>query len=271
MKGRAPCGRVYLVGAGPGDPELLTLKAVRALGEADVVLHDYLIDCRVLAHVRPDARIIAVGKRGGCRSTPQAFIERLIVREARAGRVVVRLKGGDPMVFGRGGEELAAVRAAGIGCELVSGVTAAIAAAAAAAVPLTHRAHASGVVLVTGHEAQGHARVDWKSLVATGMTLVIYMGVARSAGIRDALLAAGLSPATPIAIVERASCRDERVLHATVGALGRTIREPAITSPAVFIVGDVAAARDAIATTPPRAAASRRARRISTSSLRSSG
>jgi len=245
VKAEARLGRVYLVGAGPGDPELLTLKAVRALGEADVVLHDDLIDRRVLAYVRPDARIVAVGKRGGCRSTPQAFIARLIVREARAGHVVVRLKGGDPLVFGRGGEELDAARAAGIECAIVSGVTAAIAAAASAAIPLTHRAHASGVIFVTGHEAQGRACVDWAALVATGMTLAIYMGVGRGAAIRDALLAGGLAPSTCVAIVERASASDERVTHSTVDLLARTLCERAVASPAVLIVGDVAARNSA--------------------------
>ena len=175
----APCGRILLVGAGPGDPDLLTLRAVRALQEADVVLVDDLVDRRVLAHAGERARIVDVGKRAGCRSTPQAYIERLMIREARAGRTVVRLKGGDPFVFGRGGEEQQAAERAGIPWEIVSGITAGIAAAASAGVPLTHRASAQGSIFVTGHGADGAAPLDWGALVRTRMTLVVYMGVAR--------------------------------------------------------------------------------------------
>jgi uroporphyrin-III C-methyltransferase len=245
MTRNADTGRVYLVGAGPGDPELLTLKAVRVLGEADLVLHDDLVDRRVLAFAKAGARVVAVGKRGGCRSTPQAFIDRLVVREARAGRVVVRLKGGDPMVFGRGGEEFDAVRAAGIACEVVSGITAAVAACAAAQIPLTDRRCAGGVALVTAHEAAARARTDWRALAASGLTLAIYMGVARAANVRDALIDAGLAATTPVAIIERASCANERVVDSTLDALARTVHERTIASPALLIVGDVAAARAA--------------------------
>lgn len=230
-------GKLVLVGAGPGDPDLLTLRAVRALNEADVVFVDDLVDRRVLAHVREGARVIDVGKRGGCKSTPQSYIERLIVREARAGRIVVRLKGGDPFVFGRGGEEQEAARAAGVPCEIVSGLTSGVAAAAAAGVPLTHRECAQGVAFVTGHSAD--TPIDWDALVASRMTLVIYMGVSRAAEIAIGLRAAGLAKTTPIAIVERASCSDERVTCATLRGFVQTIESEAIASPAIFIVGDV--------------------------------
>ena len=233
-------GRLVLVGAGPGDPELLTLRAVRALREADVVLVDDLVDPRALEHVRESARVIRVGKRGGCRSTPQSTIERLIVNEARAGNVVVRLKGGDALVFGRGGEELEAATRAGIRCEVVSGVTSALAAAAAAGMSLTHRACAHGAVLVTGHAVDA---VDWKALVATGMTLVVYMGVMNVRRIADALRDGGMPSTTPVAIVERASCAGERTTQTLLGQLAATVAGCAIAGPAVLIVGDAVARR----------------------------
>ncbi|HVE48097.1 MAG TPA: uroporphyrinogen-III C-methyltransferase [Casimicrobiaceae bacterium] len=230
-------GKLVLLGAGPGDPDLLTLRAVRALNTADVVLVDDLVDRRVLVHVRDGARVIDVGKRGGCKSTPQSYIDRLIVREARAGRIVVRLKGGDPFVFGRGGEEQERARAAGLPCEIVSGVTSGVAAAASAGVALTHRACAQGVAFVTGHSAD--APIDWTALVASRMTLVIYMGVSRATEIAMGLRAAGLAETTPIAIVERASHRDERVVYSTLRGFVQAIDSEAIASPAIFIVGDV--------------------------------
>src|SRR5436190_4893999 len=175
--------KVFLVGAGPGDPELLTLKAVRALGEADVVLVDELVSRACLAHVRPGAKIIEVGKRGGCRSTPQVFIEKLLVRYARQGKNVVRLKGGDPFVFGRGGEELEALRAHGIDAEVVPGITAGL----ASGIPVTHRDAARGVIFVTGHTQDG-AEPDWQALARSGLTLVIYMCLKRLPEIARALM-----------------------------------------------------------------------------------
>jgi uroporphyrin-III C-methyltransferase len=237
------CGRILLVGAGPGDPELLTLRAVRALREADVVLVDDLVDRRVLAHVGAHARVVDVGKRGRCRSTPQAYIERLLVREARAGHTVVRLKGGDPFVFGRGGEEQEAAARAGVCCEVVSGITAGVAAAGSAGVPLTHRACTQGAIFVTGHGADGAAPLDWVALAATRMTLVVYMGVARVAEIESGLRSAGLSPRTPVAIVERASCADERTTFTRLDALARTVAREAVRSPAIFVIGEVVAHR----------------------------
>ena len=191
-------GKVFLIGAGPGDVELLTLKAVRALSSADVVLIDDLANREVLQFARPQARVIAVGKRGGCRSTPQAFIERLMVRYARQGKIVARVKGGDPFVFGRGGEELEALEAAGIRCEVVSGITAGTAVPAALGIPLTHRDCTRGVTFVTGHTRNG-AEPDWRALAASGTTLVIYMGIARLARICRQLVAAGLRPDMPAA------------------------------------------------------------------------
>ena len=251
-------GRVLLVGAGPGDPELLTLRAVRALAEADVVLVDDLVDRRVLAHVRPQARIVDVGKRGGCRSTPQAYIERLLIREALAGHTVVRLKGGDPFVFGRGGEEQQAAARAGVRCEIVNGITAGVAAAGVAGVPLTHRACTQGAIFVTGHSADDAAPIDWAALVATRMTLVVYMGVARIEEIAAGLTAAGLDAATPVAIVERASCAGERTTIACLDTLARVVECEAIRSPAILLIGDVVARRVSSrratgASRPPRA------------------
>jgi uroporphyrin-III C-methyltransferase len=236
-------GRILLVGAGPGDPELLTLRAVRALREADVVLADDLVDRRVLVHVRAQVRIVDVGKRGGCKSTPQAYIERLLVREARAGRTVVRLKGGDPFVFGRGGEEQEAAARAGIRCEVINGITAGVAAAGAAQIPLTHRACTRGAIFVTGHSADGIAAPDWAALVATRMTLVVYMGVSRVAEIQAGLRQAGMAAATPVAIVERASCVDERTTIARLDTLERVVEREAHSSPAILIIGNVVARR----------------------------
>ncbi len=232
-------GRVLLVGAGPGDPELLTLKAVKALGRADVVLCDDLVSEEVLAHVRQGARVVRVGKRGGCRSTPQAFIERLMIAEARAGHVVVRLKGGDPLVFGRGGEECEALRAAGVHFEVVNGITAGLAAATALGIPLTHRALCHGAILVTGHAGHG-AGPDWRALAATGLPLVVYMGIARAGEIRRALLQAGMAATTPAALVASASRAGERTLATTLEFLELDLREAGLASPAVLIVGEVA-------------------------------
>src|SRR5215212_8860511 len=191
-------GRVYLVGAGPGDPELLTLKAVRVLGAADVVLVDDLVNKAVLVHIREDARIVRVGKRGGCKSTPQHFISRLLIAEAKAGRMVVRLKGGDPFVFGRGGEEIEALERAGVAYEVVNGITSGLAAATAAGIPLTHRDFGNGVVFVTAHAARD-GEPDWAALVKSGLTLVVYMGIARCGNIQMHLILAGMSPTTPVA------------------------------------------------------------------------
>jgi len=236
-------GKAYLVGAGPGDPELLTLKAVRALKQADVLLVDDLVHPDVLEHASPNARIVHVGKRGGCASTPQAYIERLMVAEARAGRTVVRLKGGDPCMFGRGGEEIAVLTAAGIEVDVVNGITSGIAAATGAGIALTHRDHAHGVAFVTGHAASGTGP-DWHALVRSGLTLVIYMGVARCAELERALLAAGMPADMPAAIVQNASRSDQRVVATRLDGLSADVEAHRIGSPAIFIVGR--AAREAM-------------------------
>jgi uroporphyrin-III C-methyltransferase len=232
-------GRAVLVGCGPGDPELLTLKAARAIAAADLLLIDDLVDRAVLAHARADARVVAVGKRGGCASTPQDFIERLMVAEVRAGRTVVRLKGGDPFVFGRGGEEVDALHAAGLAVEVVPGITAGIAAPAAVGVPVTDRRHAAGVVLVTGHAQEGGRAPDWAALARTRMTLVIYMGVAQAASIADALIAGGLEAGTPAAAIQHAHTARQRCVLGTLLTLANQMIAAQLGSPAVLVIGEV--------------------------------
>ncbi|MBL8381487.1 MAG: uroporphyrinogen-III C-methyltransferase, partial [Burkholderiales bacterium] len=218
-------GKVWLVGAGPGDPELLTLKAARVIGLADVILIDALVNRALLSHARPGARVIETGKRGGCRSTPQAFIERLLVREAGAGRQVVRLKGGDPFLFGRGGEEWQAAASRGIAVEAVPGVTSALAAGARLGVPLTHRDACLGVAFVTGHRRAGAAPPDWRALAASGLTLVVYMGMANARAIAADLIAGGMAADTPALAVQHASLPQERTCHATVATLADAIAQ----------------------------------------------
>jgi uroporphyrin-III C-methyltransferase len=246
-------GKVTLVGAGPGDPDLLTLKALKAIQAATVLLVDDLVSDEVVAHAAPAARIIHVGKRGGCKSTPQAFIERLMLMAAREGENVVRLKGGDPFIFGRGGEELEHLRAAGIRVEVVNGITAGLAAATSLGVPLTHREHAQGVIFITGHAQQGAGAPDWRSLAATArearLTLVIYMGVSGAARIQDELLS-GLPGATPVAIIQRASLPDQRHAVGRLDALAATIEREQLASPSVIVVGDVVSGLAAAAAGP---------------------
>jgi uroporphyrin-III C-methyltransferase len=235
-------GRVTLVGAGPGDPDLLTLKAVKAIQAATVVLVDDLVNPEVVAMASPAARIVHVGKRGGCKSTPQAFIERLMVMAAREGEQVVRLKGGDPFIFGRGGEEVEHLRAAGIHVDVVNGITAGLAAVTSLGVPLTHRDHARGVVFVTGHAQQGGDAPDWRALAEAvhqaRLTLVIYMGVSGATDIQRQLLAV-LPPDTPVAIVQHASLPQQRHAVSTLSALATTIEREQLGSPSVIVVGDV--------------------------------
>ena len=242
-------GKVYLVGAGPGDPELLTLKAVKALKRADVVLADDLVSDEVLAYARPSARVIYVGKRGGCQSqsTSQEFIERLMIHEAERGHVVVRLKGGDPFVFGRGGEECQALRAAGVKYEVVNGITSGIAAPASIGIPLTHRDVGRGAIFVTGHAGDGaeqggkpdpKADADWKKLAATGLPLVIYMGISRSALIQRELLAGGLAPTTPVAVIQDATREKQKSLITTLSRMAEDIRTAGISSPGIIVIGE---------------------------------
>lgn len=248
-------GKVWLVGAGPGDPELLTLKAVRVLAQAEVVLVDDLVDRAVLQHAPQGVRVVEVGKRAGCPSTPQAFIERLLVHEARAGRRVVRLKGGDPMVFGRAGEEIDALRAAGIEVEVVPGVSAGLAAAADLGVPLTDRRAAQGVAFVTGHTRAGGREPDWAALARSGLTLVVYMGLRRAGAIARALRDGGAREDTPVAVVLRASLPAVGRRLTTLGALAGSEGEADAGAasggaPGVLLVGDVLRAQAALAGTP---------------------
>jgi uroporphyrin-III C-methyltransferase len=229
-------GKVFLVGAGPGDPELMTLKAARALGKADIVLIDDLVSRGCLAHARSDAKVIEVGKRGGCKATPQEFIERLMVQYVRQGKVVARLKGGDPFVFGRGGEELAALRAVGIEVEVIPGITAGIGAPATLGIPVTHRDVARGAIFVTGHTNDG-AEPDWAALARSGLTLVIYMGLARLAQIAAALLQAGMPPNTPACAIENGTLRNQRHVIAPVATLAQ--RAAKLSTPAIIVIGDV--------------------------------
>ncbi len=235
-------GQVTLVGAGPGDPELLTLKAVKAIRNATVLLVDDLVNDAVLAHAAPGARVVHVGKRGGCQSTPQSFIEKLMVSAAQEGEHVVRLKGGDPFIFGRGGEEVAHLQAAGVPVQVVNGITAGLAGVTALNIPLTHRAHAHGVVFLTGHAKPGADGTDWRALATTArsaqLTLVIYMGVSGAAHIQSELLH-GLPPDTPVAIVENASLPTQRHAIGTLGQLQATITRERLRSPSVIVVGDV--------------------------------
>ncbi len=232
--------KVWLVGAGPGDPELLTLKAVRALNAAQVVMIDDLVNPAVLEHC-PGAKVIPVGKRGGCRSTPQAFIHRLMLRYARQGYCVVRLKGGDPCIFGRGSEEADWLKAHGIDVELVNGITAGLAGATQCGIPLTLRGVARGVTLVTAH-TQDDSRLNWHALAQTGTTLVIYMGVGKIDEVQRELLAGGLPANTPVAMIENASLPHQRECRSELAGMQQAAHAFQLKAPAVLVIGEVAAA-----------------------------
>ncbi|MDE2404482.1 MAG: uroporphyrinogen-III C-methyltransferase [Sphingomonadales bacterium] len=233
-------GKVWLVGAGPGDPDLLTLRAARLLMAAKVIVHDGLVDARILAMAPAAARLISVAKRRNRHSMPQDEINALLVAEALAGRDVVRLKGGDPFVFGRGGEELDACRAAGVDCEVVPGISAALGAAAAARLPLTHRDSASVVSFVAG-QCKGLTEQDWRGLAGPGRTLVIYMGLANAEAIAAKLIDEGLAPETAVAVIENASRPEMRVVRCALVGLGETVAGQNLRGPAVIVVGAVAA------------------------------
>ncbi|MEO7160677.1 MAG: uroporphyrinogen-III C-methyltransferase [Polaromonas sp.] len=235
-------GKCTLVGAGPGDPELLTIKAMKAIQRATVLFVDDLVSDEIVAFAQPGARIVHVGKRGGCKSTPQNFIEKLMLTAAKEGETVVRLKGGDPFIFGRGGEEVEHLREAGIEVEVINGITAGLAAVTSLGVPLTHRQHAHGVVFVTGHAKPGDAGTDWRALAATAhsarLTLVVYMGVSGAERIQNELLM-GLPAATPVAVIQNASLATQRHITATLGTLAAAISAAGMASPAIIVVGDV--------------------------------
>ena len=241
MNSPAPTsGKVWLVGAGPGDPDLLTLRAARLIMAAKLIVHDGLVDPAILALARPTAQLISVAKSRSRHTMAQDQINALLVREALAGREVVRLKGGDPFIFGRGGEEAEACRAAGVPVEIVPGISAAIGAAAAAGMPLTHRNSASVVSFVAG-QCKGLAEQDWSGLAGKGRTLVIYMGVATAEMIAEKLIADGLSPAIPVAVIENATRANMRVLRAPLAGLPALIEAERVKSPAVIVIGEVAA------------------------------
>lgn len=234
---------VTLVGAGPGDPELLTLKAVKAIASATILLVDDLVSDAVTAHACNSARIIHVGKRGGCKSTPQTFIEKLMVQEALAGETVVRLKGGDPFIFGRGGEEVEHLQAHGITVTVINGITSGLAGVTSLGVPLTHRDHAHGVVFITGHAQQGTAdSVDWVALGHTAqqakLTLVIYMGVRGAAQLQASLLQS-MRADTPVAVIHQVSLPTQRHVLCELQHLHNTLIREALASPSVIVVGDV--------------------------------
>lgn len=244
-------GTVYLVGAGPGDPELLTMKARRLLDEADVILHDSLVGDAIVDTLPTSPTVVHVGKRPNGERTPQVEINARMVREARAGNDVVRLKGGDPTVFGRGGEEAEHLAAHGVPFDVVPGVTSAVAAGAGVGIPGTHREHASTLTIVTGHEdpSKEESALDWESLAATvdaGGTLVVLMGVGRLPDNVDALTSQGLAPDTPVALIERATLPEERVVTGTLATITEAATDHEIEPPAVTVVGDVVSVRDTV-------------------------
>jgi uroporphyrin-III C-methyltransferase len=238
-------GKLWLVGAGPGDPDLLTLRAARLLNSADLVVHDGLVGDGVLALIPPHVERVSVAKQRSRHTMQQGAINALLVRETLAGKQVVRLKGGDPFIFGRGGEELDAAREAGVVCEVVPGITAAAGCAAQAGLPLTHREDASAVSFVAG-QCKDLSDQDWSGLAGHGRTLVIYMGLATAAAIADKLIADGVSPDLPVAVVERGTTADARVLRTLLTDLGDLVVREKVASPALIIVGKVAARADAL-------------------------
>lgn len=242
-------GTIFLVGAGPGPVDLLTLRAARLISEARVIVHDGLIGPDILGLARPDARLISVAKQRARHTMPQEAINALLVREAQAGRDVVRLKGGDPFIFGRGGEEAEAARAAGVAVEVVPGISAANGAAAASGIALTHREASSIVSFVAGNcrsdLGKGLSEQDWSGLAGKGRTLVIYMGVATAAAIAEKLMGDGLAPSMPVAVIENAARPEMRVLRGLLAGLPELVEREAVQSPALIVIGEVTAREDA--------------------------
>lgn len=231
---------IYLVGAGPGDPDLLTLKAARLIREAEVVVFDRLVAPEIMALVNPRAMLVPVGKESNHHPVPQEQINELLINHARSGRLTVRLKGGDPFIFGRGSEEVLALRRAGITCEVVPGITAAQGCSAKAGVPLTHRGLATGVRYVTGHCRQDlPLDLDWKGLAASDTTLVVYMGAANIREISEQLMACGLAGSTPILAVNNGTTPRERLLRADLASVADAVAEAAFEGPLLFIIGRV--------------------------------
>ena len=241
----ADTGTIYLVGAGPGDPDLLTIRAARLIERAHTIVHDGLVDPAILATARADAVLISVAKRRSHHTLPQEQISDLLVRLARAGEDVVRLKGGDPFIFGRGGEEAEVARAAGVPVEVVPGISAANGAAAAAQIALTHRDAASIVSFVAG-QCKGLKDQDWAGLAGKGRTLVIYMGVKTAPQIAEKLMADGLAPDMPVAVIENGTRPDMRVLRGVLAGLPDLVAREAVVSPALIVIGEVTARADAV-------------------------
>ena len=244
-----PSGTVYLVGAGPGDPGLLTLKADRLIRAADVIVHDHLVAPEILALARHGTELVFVGKKGGGFCCPQRDIETTLIRLAREGKNVVRLKGGDPFIFGRGGEEAEALVAAGIAFEIVPGVTSALAAAAYAGIPLTHRGRSSAVVFLTGHEDPGKrdSTIRWEDYGRLGATLCVYMGMKNLETITRRLQAGGLAAETPAAVIQSATTGEHRQLISTVGRIALESEHSGFGSPAIVVIGEVAVLADKLA------------------------
>ena len=247
-------GTIYLVGAGPGDPDLLTLRSARLIEQAELIVHDGLVDPAILAMARPDARLISVAKKRARHTLPQDQINALLIAEARKGRDVVRLKGGDPLIFGRGGEEAEDAKAAGIAVEIVPGISSANGAAAASHIALTHR-DASSIVSFVAGQCKGLSDQDWSGLAGKGRTLVIYMGVKTAPQIAEKLMEDGLSPETPLAVIENASRPNMRVVRGLLAALPDLVKAQAIKSPALIVIGDVTAREDAAIVQTAQAAA----------------
>lgn len=245
-------GRVALVGAGPGDPELLTIKALNTLRRADIVYHDALVSDEVLDLVRRDAERVPVGKRKGAHAVSQYEIQERMIASARAGDFVVRLKGGDPFIFGRGGEEIAAVQQAGIPVEIVPGITAAIGAGAAVGLPLTHRDHAQAITFVTGHDRHGPSELDWRALSADRQTVVVYMGIGEAGEIAAKLIAAGSPGDRSVAVIENATMPNQKTVVGCLSQLDRLVASHEIAGPALIVIGDVAALANQRTETPPQ-------------------
>ncbi len=238
---------VYLIGAGPGDPELMTLKGLRCLRAADVIIYDRLINPSLLEEARPGAELIFAGKARGCHQMPQEEIHRLMIDCARQGRVVARLKGGDPFVFGRGGEEAAALVEAGIPFEVVPGVSSAIAVPAYAGIPVTHRGYAAQVTIVAGHEGAQASEVNWEALAAVDGTLVVLMGLAALPQITRRLLAAGMSLSMPVAVIQHGTLPTQRVVTGSLESIAARVDEAGLQSPAMIIIGSVVSLQPSLA------------------------
>jgi uroporphyrinogen III methyltransferase / synthase len=242
-------GKVYLVGAGPGSAELLTVRAHRLIQAADAVVHDHLVSQEIMGLARRGAELVFVGKKGGAFCCPQRDIEGTLLRLAREGKSVVRLKGGDPFIFGRGGEEAEALAAAGIPFEIVPGVTSALAAAAYAGIPLTHRAHSSAVIFLTGHEDPNKpdTAIRWEDYGRLGATLCLYMGMKNLETITRRLQAGGLAPETPAAVIQSATTAEQRQLVTTVGRIALESEHAGFGAPAIVVIGEVAGLADKLA------------------------